>query len=62
MMMIIVTKDSCVGDSGSGLMREIQIPGDYFPRLEKIPILVGKLNRGNLLKQGGCEYRPWYNI
>ena len=27
-----VDKDSCVGDSGSGLMREVQIPGDYFPR------------------------------
>ena len=27
-----VDKDSCVGDSGSGLMREVQMPGDYFPR------------------------------
>ena len=38
MMVIMVTKDSCVGDSGSGLMREIQIPGDYFPRSEQILI------------------------
>ena len=45
MMVIMVSKDSCVGDSGSGLMREIQIPGDYFPRSEKIlSFLVGKLS------------------
>ena len=25
-------KDSCVGDSGSGLMREIEMAGDHFPR------------------------------
>ena len=25
-------KDSCVGDSGSGLMREIEMDGDHFPR------------------------------
>jgi len=32
-------KDSCVGDSGSGLMREIQIPGDYFPRIQLIGVV-----------------------
>ena len=25
-------KDSCVGDSGSGLMREIEMAGDHFAR------------------------------
>jgi len=32
-------KDSCVGDSGSGLMREVQIPGDYFPRFQLIGVV-----------------------
>jgi len=32
-------KDSCVGDSGSGLMREIEMAGDHFPRFQLIGVV-----------------------